>query len=86
LFSIRIPLFNAQFPIPQASDTWQGRRLWLDIRNQRLESYLMAILGGYGADIQRYDGQETAADEVMLSDYPLMLNTPLLAQIQFSTE
>ena len=45
LFSIRIPLFNAQFPIPQASDTRQGRRLWLDIRNQRLESYLMAILG-----------------------------------------
>jgi two-component system capsular synthesis sensor histidine kinase RcsC len=86
LFSIRIPLFNAQFPIPQASDTWQGRRLWLDIRNQRLESYLMAILGGYGADIQRYDGQETAAGEVLLSDYPLMLDTPLLAQIQFSTE
>ncbi|ASL98515.1 two-component system sensor histidine kinase RcsC [Serratia marcescens] len=86
LFSIRIPLFNAQFPIPQASDTWQGRRLWLDIRNQRLESYLMAILGGYGADIQRYDGQETAAGEVLLSDHPLMLDAPLLAQIQFSTE
>ncbi|NIC26188.1 two-component system sensor histidine kinase RcsC [Serratia plymuthica] len=86
LFTIRIPLFNAQFPIPQASDTWQGKTLWLSIRNQRLESYLMEILGGYGATVLRHQGQDTAAGEVMLSDYPLMVNTPLLAQIQFSIE
>jgi two-component system capsular synthesis sensor histidine kinase RcsC len=86
LFTIRIPLFNAQFPIPQPSDTWQGKTLWLDIRNQRLESYLMEILGGYGATLLRHQGQDTAAGDVMLSDHPLMVNTPLLAQIQFSIE
>ncbi len=42
LFTIRIPpLFNIQFPIPQASEIWQGKTLWLNIRNQRLESFLM---------------------------------------------
>jgi two-component system capsular synthesis sensor histidine kinase RcsC len=86
LFTIRIPLFNAQFPIPQPSDTWQGKTLWLAIRNQRLESYLMEVLGGYGATVLRHQGQETAAGDVMLSDHPLMINTPLLAQIQFSIE
>jgi two-component system capsular synthesis sensor histidine kinase RcsC len=86
LFTIRIPLFNAQFPIPQPSDTWQGKTLWLAIRNQRLESYLMEILGGYGATVLRHQGQDTAAGDVMLSDHPLMFNTPLLAQIQFSIE
>ena len=86
LFTIRIPLFSAQFPIPQPSDTWQGKTLWLDIRNQRLESYLMEILGGYGATVLRHQGQDTAEGEVMLSDHPLMISTPLLAQIQFSIE
>ncbi|WBL73791.1 two-component system sensor histidine kinase RcsC [Serratia liquefaciens] len=86
LFTIRIPLFSAQFPIPQPSDTWLGKTLWLDIRNQRLESYLMEILGGYGATVLRHQGQDTAEGEVMLSDHPLRVSTPLLAQIQFSIE
>jgi len=46
LFSIRIPLFNTQFPILQVSDIWQGKTLWLNIRNQRLESFLMEIPDG----------------------------------------
>lgn len=84
MFTIRIPLFGAQFPLPQASDTWQGKNLWLQIRNQRLESYLMVILGGYGANVQRYEGQETAENDLLLSDYPFRAETPLLAQIEFS--
>ncbi|WP_411753795.1 response regulator, partial [Serratia sp. (in: enterobacteria)] len=84
LFTIRIPLFGALFPTPQASDTWQGKNLWLQIRNQRLESYLQAILGGYGATVLRYEGQQTTAGDVLLSDYPLQVDTPRLAQIEFS--
>ncbi|MFZ1874638.1 MAG: two-component system sensor histidine kinase RcsC [Chania sp.] len=84
MFNIRIPLFGAQFPLPQASDTWQGRTLWLQIRNQRLESYLMTILGGYGALVLRHEGQDTVPGDVLLSDYPLQVATPLLAQIEFS--
>lgn len=84
LFTVRIPLFGAQFPAPPASDIWQGKNLWLEIRNQRLESYLMAILGGYGATLQRYEGQATAPGDILLSDYPLQITTPLSAQIEFS--
>ncbi|VXC92201.1 hybrid sensory kinase in two-component regulatory system with RcsB and YojN [Enterobacterales bacterium 8AC] len=84
MFTIRIPMFGAQFSPPPASDTWLGKTLWLQIRNQRLESYLMAILGGYGAMVLRYEGQETTADDILLSDYPLRVATPLLAQIEFS--
>lgn len=60
MFSIRIPLLSAQFPIPQASDTWLRKTLWLDIRNQRLEGYLITVLGGYGASILRHEGQANA--------------------------
>jgi two-component system capsular synthesis sensor histidine kinase RcsC len=84
LFTIRIPLFGAQFPMPQASDTWLGRNLWLRIRNQRLENYLMAILGDYGATLQRYEGQEIAPEDVLLTDFPQQVTSPLLAQIEFS--
>lgn len=86
MFSIRIPLFDAQYPVPQPSDTWQGRTLWLEIRNQRLESYLMETLGGYGATVLRYQGQDTTAQDVLLSDYALQIATPLLAQIEFSID
>lgn len=85
LFTIRIPLFNIQFPIPQASDIWQGKTLWLNIRNQRLESFLMEILDGYGARVLRHEGQQVATSDVMISDHPIMVDTPLLAQFQFST-
>ncbi len=84
LFTIRIPLFGAQFSLPQASDIWLGQTLWLQIRNQRLENYLMTLLGGYGATVLRYEEQETLAGDVLLSDYPLQIATPLLAQIEFS--
>lgn len=84
MFNIRIPLFGAQFPQPQASDTWLGKTLWLQIRNQRLESYLLTMLEGYGASILRYEGQDTASGDVLLSDHPLQIATPLLAQIEFS--
>ncbi|HFK7184763.1 TPA: two-component system sensor histidine kinase RcsC [Serratia odorifera] len=86
MFSIRIPLFDAQYPVPQPSDTWQGRTLWLEIRNQRLENYLMEILGGYGATLLRYQGQDTTAQDVLLSDHGLQIATPLLAQIEFSID
>ncbi|MFI8416883.1 two-component system sensor histidine kinase RcsC [Serratia sp. NPDC078593] len=86
LFTVRIPVFSAQFPMLQASDTWHGRTLWLDIRNQRLETYLMAILSGYGATVTRYHGQETTEEDILLSDYARQVNTPVLAQVQFSIE
>ncbi|MEX0631654.1 ATP-binding protein [Serratia ureilytica] len=58
LFSIRIPLFNAQFPIPQASDT-PGRGVgcgWISaISGWKATD---GDPGGYGADIQRYDGRD----------------------------
>ncbi|WON75626.1 two-component system sensor histidine kinase RcsC [Serratia sp. UGAL515B_01] len=84
MFTIRIPLFGAQFPSLQASDAWQGKKIWLQIRNQKLESYLMVILTGYGATVQRYEEQDTSEDDLLISDYPLNAVTPLLAQIEFS--
>lgn len=84
LFTIRIPLLGAQFPIPQVSGAGVGKTLWLQMRNQRLESYLMRLLTDQGARVQRHEGQEMAADDVLLSDYPIQVMTPLLMQIEFS--
>ncbi|PVZ85777.1 two-component system sensor histidine kinase RcsC [Serratia sp. S1B] len=84
LFTIRIPLLGAQFPMPQVSGGWVGKTLWLQIRNQRLERYLMVLLTELGARVMRHEEQEMAADDVLLSDYPVQVPTPLSMQVEFS--
>lgn len=73
LFTVRIPLFNIQFPIQQDSDIWRGKTLWLNIRNQsRLEIFLMEILGGYGAMmVLRHEEKQVATSDVMIGDHPI---------------
>ncbi|KEY60397.1 sensor histidine kinase RcsC [Serratia sp. DD3] len=84
LFTIRIPLLGAQFPPPQVIDGWLGKTLWLQMRNQHLESYLMLLLTEQGARVLRYEDQEMAADDVLLSDYSVQVATPLSMRIEFS--
>lgn len=83
-FTVRLPLVGIDSQPTQKRNLWQGKNLWLSIRNQRLEAYLQAILQGFGANIIIYKGQKTADKDILLSDHPLQLSTPLLAQIEFS--
>ncbi|ENA1771951.1 two-component system sensor histidine kinase RcsC [Yersinia ruckeri] len=86
IFSFRIPLYNATLPTPPSGHRWQGKILWMDVRNARLESYLTSLFASHGADIQRYNGQETGVNDVLITDYIPQINTPLLARLHFSIE
>ncbi|WP_145583208.1 two-component system sensor histidine kinase RcsC [Yersinia thracica] len=92
IFAIRIPLYlkENQYQAPNAvlpeSDRWQGKILWLDIRNARLESYLLDLLSHFGATIQRYSNEQTLHDQVLICDYLPQINAPLSTWIQISIE
>ena len=92
IFAIRIPLYLAENSnqaknavLPQ-SDRWQGKTLWLDIRNARLESYLLDLLSHFGATIQRYSNEQTLQEQVLICDYLPQINAPLSTWIQISIE
>lgn len=92
IFAIRIPLYlkesqyQAQNAVLPESDRWQGKILWLDIRNARLESYLLDLLSHFGATIQRYSNEQTLQDQVLICDYLPQINAPLSTWIQISIE
>ncbi|CND93992.1 hybrid sensory kinase in two-component regulatory system with RcsB and YojN [Yersinia kristensenii] len=92
IFAIRIPLYlkesqyQAQNAVLPVSDRWQGKILWLDIRNARLESYLLDLLNHFGATIQRYSNEQTLQDQVLICDYLPQINAPLSTWIQISIE
>ncbi|MFJ1229617.1 two-component system sensor histidine kinase RcsC [Yersinia proxima] len=92
IFAIRIPLYlaenksQAQNAVLPESDRWQGKVLWLDIRNARLESYLLELLSHFGATIQRYSNEQKLQDQVLICDYLPQINAPLSTWIQLSIE
>ncbi|WP_145579999.1 two-component system sensor histidine kinase RcsC [Yersinia vastinensis] len=86
IFAIRIPLYQAKNTVLPQSDRWQGKVLWLDIRNTRLESYLLDLLSHFGATIQRYSNEQTLQDQVLICDYLPQVSAPLSTWIQLSIE
>lgn len=92
IFAIRIPLYlaenksQAQNAVLPESDRWQGKVLWLDIRNARLESYLLELLSHFGATIQRYSNEQKLQDQVLICDHLPQINAPLSTWIQLSIE
>ncbi|END6101058.1 two-component system sensor histidine kinase RcsC [Yersinia enterocolitica] len=92
IFAIRIPLYlkgvqhHVQNAVLPKSERWQGKILWLDIRNARLESYLLDLLSHFGATIQRYSNEQTLQDQVLICDYLPQINVPLSTWIQLSIE
>lgn len=87
LFTVRIPLYNAQLPSQTRLDLWQGKTLWLHIRNAYLENYLQQLLSHHGANVERWlPEQITQSDDVFIVDMPFIHNGELAAQIEFSIE
>ena len=86
-FTVRIPLYSATFPSEQPLDLWQGKTLWLAIRNAYLENYLMQLLRHQGADVQRLQNDSVShPDDVLIADTSLIHSGPLTAQIEFSID
>ena len=86
-FTVRLPLYGATPPALPQLLLWQGKRLWVNIRNNYLENYLMQLLHHYGADVQRWRAEDdTQAEDVMITDMPFIHHGDLYAQIEFSID
>lgn len=86
-FTVRIPLYSVIFPSDQPLSLWQGKTLWLAIRNAHLESYLQQLLRHQGADIQRLEHDSVShPDDVLITDTSLIHNGQLNTQIEFSID
>jgi len=86
-FTVRIPLYGATFPSETPLELWQGKTLWLEIRNAHLESYLMQLLRHQGANVQRWDADDISQpDDVLITDTSLIHKGELAAQIEFSID
>ncbi|AXW87279.1 two-component system sensor histidine kinase/response regulator [Lonsdalea britannica] len=83
-FGIRIPLYQAQYPLTVINPLLQGKNAWLRIRNAYMGNYLRAFLQEHGLNVQDYSGQSVAADEIVISDYPLSQNLGARAHILIS--
>ncbi len=86
-FTVRLPVFGEVHPAPASSPIWAGKRLWVNIRNGYLESYLMQLLHHHGADVQRWRPEdESQAEDVLITDMPMIHRGLLCAQIEFSID
>ncbi|WP_114195378.1 two-component system sensor histidine kinase RcsC [Edaphovirga cremea] len=87
LFTVRIPLYEAKYAEKPSATLWQGKRLLLEIHNSQLENYLSELLTARGATVERYyPEQETYSGDVLISDFPVIHNDTLCAQIHFSID
>ena len=67
-FTIRIPLYSAQYPAKATVDGLNDKRCWLAVNNASLNDYLTALLAHSGVRVCRYEGQTPDVDDVLIAD------------------
>ncbi len=68
LFTIRIPLYQAQpLPAPKVEGLG-GKRCWMAIRNESLANFVERLLTRYGLVYQRYQGEEPGPEDILIAD------------------
>jgi two-component system capsular synthesis sensor histidine kinase RcsC len=67
-FTIRIPLYDARFSMPEGIKALEKSCCWLAVRNASLYHYLERLLGRHGIPVQRYNGETPGEEDVLLVD------------------
>lgn len=67
-FTLRIPLYGAQYPVKKGVEGLAGTCCWLAVRNTSLCQFIETSLARSGVHTQRYEGQEPAADDILIVD------------------
>lgn len=67
-FTLRIPLYGAQYPVKKSVEGLAGTCCWLAVRNTSLCQFIETCLARSGVHTQRYEGQEPAADDILIVD------------------
>lgn len=67
-FTLRIPLYGAQYPLKKGVEGLAGTRCWLAVRNASLYHFLESSLTRTGMTVLRYEGQQPDADDLLVAD------------------
>ena len=67
-FTLRIPLYGEQDATPLEIDGLAKIRCWLAVRNASLADFIQSLLVFHGMDVQIYNGEAPAADDLLITD------------------
>lgn len=67
-FTVRIPLYGAQYPQKKGVGRLSGKRCWLAVRNASLCQFLENSLQRSGIVVTTYEGQEPTPEDVLITD------------------
>ena len=67
-FTVRIPLYGAQYPQKKGVEGLSGKRCWLAVRNASLCQFLENSLQRSGIVVTTYEGQEPTPEDVLITD------------------
>ncbi|HCJ9715070.1 TPA: two-component system sensor histidine kinase RcsC [Escherichia coli] len=67
-FTVRIPLYGAQYPQKKGVEGLSGKRCWLAVRNASLCQFLETSLQRSGIVVTTYEGQEPTPEDVLITD------------------
>ncbi|MDY1036115.1 two-component system sensor histidine kinase RcsC [Lelliottia sp. CFBP8978] len=70
-FTIRIPLYSAQYPTKTPAEGLSSKTCWLAVHNASLYTFLESLLSNRGIRVVRYEGQNTDADDTLITDVEL---------------
>lgn len=83
-FIIRIPLYHRQLVGPVSHNGLQDKVVWLALRNDYLADFIEKLLVFHGMKVQLFDEHRYAAEDVIITDYALVVLRPVNAVIEFS--
>ena len=67
-FTVRIPLYGAQYPQKKGVEGLSGKRCWLAVRTASLCQFLETSLQRSGIVVTTYEGQEPTPEDVLITD------------------
>ncbi|WP_428943572.1 two-component system sensor histidine kinase RcsC [Pantoea sp. FN060301] len=82
-FIVRIPLYNSKVMTPVLHDGLQGRRCWLEVRNEALAAFLERLLREHGVEVERLGEGSCSAEDIIVTDYDFQTDLLLRAIIRF---
>ena len=83
-FTLRIPLYGAQYPQKKGVEGLAQTRCWLAVRNASLCHFIESSLARNGVDVLRYEGQKPAPEDILITDDVLELAWQGRAAVVFS--
>ncbi|HBK3299192.1 TPA: two-component system sensor histidine kinase RcsC [Citrobacter koseri] len=83
-FTLRIPLYGAQYPQKKGVEGLAQTRCWLAVRNASLCHFIESGLARSGVDVLRYEGQKPAPEDILITDDVLELAWQGRAAVVFS--